>query len=477
MKDSMWKRFAGTMAVLGCVAALCYGAAGWRNVDFTTGRGSREAADVPYHSGDGSEAPETGEDMRNVPEWLRSMEKKTVEPGENIVMLCMPEGGKEYAVTMETWGGDGYGVRLWDGDRILQQTTGLLAEDGVAAVWTDDLNFDGFPDLVVNGTESKSGTDCCRVYVWDAEAGQFGTSIDIPFPYKKYEEEGVVVAQRNRGSSILEIMYGTGGDGNLLKLREWQRDYWDRKQCIRENGQDILFEGSMESVREDCGEEIFWSGLRDGGQEKETYWTVDAGEFKVSLRDLVPGCSLQLVLHGEDGEEILRVYRKDYDYASPSEYRAVSFVNLLGHDGFFLEVRYPELFYRRYYYAVEYGRLVCLADSFRPAGFAEERMDYMVDLDGDGDRELVCDVMYGGDGAARTEIYHFDGRRVVYGSGDSLLDAKDWYHWGTNSTAAEYLPDQKAVRIHYTREEDGAGYRDYVIDLEKMELWEYTGKY
>ncbi len=484
MREEGVKRAVAALALWVCVAVLCCGASEWKHVVFLPDKGRDEALS-------NSTGTETGEaeyaDAVPAPQWLREM--GGWEADDKGYVMRFTEGGTEYTVTMEKCYEDReeeesvFVICLWRDEERIQQFSSMLSQESAEKWWLDDMNFDGFTDLLLGsvkgGRFQGEYMNNCHVYLWDAEQGEFHTDcIDMPSEYVRYEESETVVAESGHGRYRRKWMYGMGEEGRLSVLRQWDINYWDESQVILDMEKSgVLYEGSMDYVSEEEGEEIFWSGILDGGQVQKTYWTVEAEEYGISLRDLIPGRSLQLVMDGEEGETIFRVYRKDIDYGFPSEYSVTPFENLLGHNGFYMDVRYPDWFSTRYYYALEYGKLVCLADSFRPSAFEEERSDYMVDLDGDGDRELICNVMYGGDGAGAVEIYRYDGMRVLSGSGSGLLDAEDWYNWGTNSQWAEYLPDENVIRIHYTREEDGFGYKDYAVDFEELNMSRYEEDY
>lgn len=217
------------------------------------------------------------------------------------------------------------------------------------------------------------------------------------------------------------------------------------------------------------------TGLRSNGagaEAAQTYWEIDAAGYKVALRDLVPGLTLELVIRQDDGEErTALVYRKGEDYEDPVEFSAEPFERLLGHDGFCLYDQYMGLWYTRRYYALEEDELICLADGW---GWEPEK-DHMVDLDGDGDRELICNVAYIADGAQCTLIYRNDGERVLYCFGDDLLD-QEYDNYGVGCEGSEYLPEENVIRIWFWKDAlEDFEERKYEIDMERLEWWSYEG--
>ncbi|MED9903973.1 MAG: hypothetical protein UFG06_07295 [Lachnospiraceae bacterium] len=206
--------------------------------------------------------------------------------------------------------------------------------------------------------------------------------------------------------------------------------------------------------------------------EQQTYWTLTVEDYEVSLKDLVPGMALKLVIKraGED-EIIARTYYREKDYKEPSEFTAGTFENLLGHDGFYLYDHYFNMWYLAYYYALEGDELICLADSW-----GGDPSDYMVDLDGDGDRELVCNVVYTGDGACRTIIYRYDGKQVEYGWGRDFLD-EPYDDYGVPSTGNWYLPEENVINIWFYKDEMGDyDSKNYEIDLSKITMYPYQSE-
>ena len=135
-----------------------------------------------------------------------------------------------------------------------------------------------------------------------------------------------------------------------------------------------------------------------------------------------------------------------------------AFHDILGYDGYRVTASWSHSTYWsvRTYYAADPATwdLMPIAESF---GF-DGPEDYAVDLDGDGMKELVCNVMYGGDGAVRVCIYQrrADGIYLGWLDSDGLPGHMDW---GINSTWEEYDPAENVFRIHYAVE----GQEDYAV--------------
>ena len=129
---------------------------------------------------------------------------------------------------------------------------------------------------------------------------------------------------------------------------------------------------------------------------------------------------------------------------------SVPFTDILGYDGYIQTENTAAPWWKmRTYYAVNGGGIFPIAESF---GFGEVQ-DYSVDLDGDGVKELVANVQFGGDGHEDVYVY----RRVADGPGGiqkgvlDLPDLPNHDNWGVNSTAASYDPEAGVFRVRYTQ--------------------------
>lgn len=201
-----------------------------------------------------------------------------------------------------------------------------------------------------------------------------------------------------------------------------------------------------------------------------TYWSVETEEYQICLKDLVPGETQQLLLIREDEEILLDTfYEEAQEVAAFAEGLIYgTFEDLMGYDGFY--IGYTNLWQLlTSYYAVEEEKVLPLADSW---SYNEEPDDYMLDIDGDGERELICNVVWG-DGYQDVMIYDYDGEQIRYCNGTRLLDEEFEYR-GISSLWAEYLPKKNVIRISYWKDElDDYAVKDYKLDLENLENVEW----
>ncbi len=350
---------------------------------------------------------------------------------------------------------------------ILQQ----FFHDGVdeeAELYCDDLNFDGFPDLEIVSWHRDHETGG-EIYLWDQNRQcYFSEGIDLPRSYKVYADKKVFTL-----GAVNEIICRINENGKIEELRSFTLNTSEKTLRIYDGTEDkflvnekIELDENDKPVNEEDYRDIFWSGIPDSGQEIKTYFSVDAEDYNVSLSDLVPGESLKMVISkGDHDTTAVRVYRKEADYESPDEFTAGIFENLLGHNGFYIYDYFCGMWNLAEYYALEDDELICLAESW-----GGEPSDYMIDVDGDGDNELICNVMYLGDGAQRTVIYDYDGKQVLRGSLDGLLD-EEYDDYGVWSTGSEYLPDENVVKIRFWRDElEDFCEKKYEVDMDKIAM-------
>lgn len=179
------------------------------------------------------------------------------------------------------------------------------------------------------------------------------------------------------------------------------------------------------------------------------YWTLDVQDAQVILRDGTAPKTVDLVLRRDGEETVARTLKLGSGYGAAEDIRAWTFQDVLGSGGFVLWTGWSGWRIRRYF-TIEGNTLVQIAESFGGE-------DYSVDLDGDGVKELVSNVVYGGDGHASVFVYQ---RREdgIWRGRLNWGDLPGHDNWGVNSTWEEYDPVENVFRIHYTvkdREEPG----------------------
>lgn len=121
-------------------------------------------------------------------------------------------------------------------------------------------------------------------------------------------------------------------------------------------------------------------------------------------------------------------------------YVRADFQNIMGYDGYWEEELYNSQHHTRRYYAEENGKVFPIAVSwywkFDPS---EKVEDYVLDIDGDGVTELVCNTLTGAD--IHAEVYIF--RRTANGVECGRIDREkanipDFDDWGANASVSCY---------------------------------------
>ncbi len=142
------------------------------------------------------------------------------------------------------------------------------------------------------------------------------------------------------------------------------------------------------------------------------------------------------------------------------------FNDLLGYNGYYVLDKTTVPPWHTYYYAVEGEETFLIATSW-----GLERDDHIVDIDGDGVQELICNVVYG-DGGQDTLIYRRQGTQTLRGSTKDMLDEPyDNIHF--MSILSIYIPEENIVEISYYRVDLNDMLRKkYKIDFEKITYWE-----
>lgn len=143
----------------------------------------------------------------------------------------------------------------------------------------------------------------------------------------------------------------------------------------------------------------------------------------------------------------------------------VPFEGIMGLDGYYTENEgiWCE---RRYYTAApDGGEPIQIARCF---GFGMD--DYVVDLDGDGVTELVCNCVYGGDGHSNVSVFRRNDGVIEQGRIDTeRVDMTGWVDWGANSTGSCFDPEDGVFLFSYDTEAGPVERRFYDLSPFKFE--------
>lgn len=148
-----------------------------------------------------------------------------------------------------------------------------------------------------------------------------------------------------------------------------------------------------------------------------------------------------------------------------------AFTGILGHDGFIRRESGANGFFTNHYIAQIGGRETCIAESW-----GWDRDDTAVDLDGDGVKELVCNVTYGADGVQRVIVY----RPAADGSVEcadplELLDVPYRDDQGIGSLSEVYNAVHNTVDIsYYPKEQEGPQLKSYPLDMAQLTFSPYV---
>lgn len=239
--------------------------------------------------------------------------------------------------------------------------------------------------------------------------------------------------------------------------------------CI---GTAALFSGMAASAEIPWGEKVLRQQSDIGFKRGATvYQRITAGGYTVTLADEIPGISLRLTITMEDGTEYFHDWIKGQDYLSAGEICLdfAAFDNLLGAKGFSLGLRPWGWMYERGYYMVTEGKPVLIADSWDSYQSGD---DYVRDIDGDGENELLCNVVWG-DGACRGLVYDYADGQIFVGAMEDLLD-EPYDDWGVASFGCQFWEEENVVRIWYWKDElDDYEEKQYAVDLDKIEMEPY----
>lgn len=146
--------------------------------------------------------------------------------------------------------------------------------------------------------------------------------------------------------------------------------------------------------------------------------------------------------------------------------QAVPVGELMGLDCWYTEEEmFPHFIVRTYYTMVPGSDTpLGIAESFRLTdNLGYETGDHIVDPDGDGVTELVCNCQYGADGAWRVYIFRRNGEQIERGEINRAMMKDlltDWKEWGANSHIEWYNADTRMLEMHY---DTGNGWKTVTV--------------
>ena len=347
---------------------------------------------------------------------------------------------------------------------------------------------------------------------YEAEGGSIKTS---------YEERvadyiGVVVARVTDGATgkiLFEQSYAASHSANgiLALVKEDGQEFLLTGNCYEISGEAgyavkvLRWEGDMPVIREQyegafpyAAESVVRGVLREQ-EQGEAYTLQNSTDVIPAMQELVSryekdselfiACDAMLdsyvkntrtgnVFLGErEGAYTLEDYYQyiwkrhacEYTVEYPAE-------NLYGRRVFCVKESNGLLGQRIYFYDAQTGEK--LAESWGVNGGSV----WFVDLDGDGENEMIADTVAAGDGGRDLLIYREKDGKVMTGSGCDLLEdeIKAAYevpgaNIGIWTMYGEYLPQTNQIKVYYWNPDQARhDSRIYDIDLDRITFYEFT---
>ena len=155
------------------------------------------------------------------------------------------------------------------------------------------------------------------------------------------------------------------------------------------------------------------------------------------------------------------------EMGEPVLFEKGSFQNIMGYDGYWEEELYNSQHHTRRYYAEESGKVFPIAVSwywkFDPS---EKVEDYVLDIDGDGVTELVCNTVTGGSTHPEVYIYRRTANGVERGEIDrEKTNIPDFDDWGANASSSRYDAQTERFLLSYSVK-DSKNYKEIAVSLD-----------
>ena len=147
-----------------------------------------------------------------------------------------------------------------------------------------------------------------------------------------------------------------------------------------------------------------------------------------------------------------------------------AFDDILGQPGYIRQESFASGFLFNHYIAQVGGQETCIAESW-----GWDRDDTAVDLDGDGVKELVCNVTYGADGVQRVIVYRLAADGSVECADPLELPDAPYRDQGIGSLSEVYDAVQNTVDITYCpKGQEDPQLKSYPLDMTRLTFSPYV---
>ena len=125
----------------------------------------------------------------------------------------------------------------------------------------------------------------------------------------------------------------------------------------------------------------------------------------------------------------------------------------------------------------DYGfteRTYIAKDQVIAESFGYENDDYVIDIDGDGKEELICNCMWGGDSHEEAYVYKYEGDKTLVGFINWLkLDMPGLNYWGVNAVQTHYDSESGKILVKYY-DAKGDAFRDIPVGFDQLEFTQWA---